>query len=146
MLLNFRPDFAQDSLTFAQAVQNFINSESLNRGLPWSFLPFVFAIGVAAIIRRNPLVKSSETKKARVADGTMLGVVLVAGLWITFMIHHGLQTFPSTGGPRLIMVIPSSIVAFVFAFIVGAIVIDMARQVAHSGLEKEPEEVDLNTF
>jgi len=61
------------------------------------------------------------------------------------MIHHGLQSGSEAAGQgngeglNMIMVIPASLMSFVFAFIVGVIVIDMARQVAHSGLEKEPE-------
>jgi hypothetical protein len=77
----------------------------------------------------------------------MLGFVLVPGIWITFMVQHGLQTAgvdSQTGenGQKMIMVIPVSVVVFVFAFIVGAIVISMTREVAHSGLAIESGNTD----
>jgi hypothetical protein len=148
VLIDFSPDLAPGENTFADEVQKFISSEGLRRALPWSILPLAFAIGVATICRHNPIYSGACIKKARIADGAMLGLVLMSGLWISFMVRHGMQEAPAAenlnneGGMNLIIIFPASIAVFVFAFTVGAIVINMARKVALSGLAAESADTD----
>lgn len=81
-------------------------------------------------------------------DELVWAMVTVPGLWITFMVHHGLET--GFGKFRLVtdedlnldIVLASSALSFVFAFVIGASAIAMARRVAHSGLAVEPGKMD----
>lgn len=146
VLLDFRPDLTPGSDEFPQQVDAF--TLSLRDALPWSIMPFVCAMGVAALSRSNPLISNFSGINARVSDGIMMGLLLVLGLWITFMVHHGLETgfgkfrLVTDEGLNLGIVLASSALAFVFAFVIGASAIVMARKVANSGLAVEPEKVD----
>lgn len=144
--INFNPDLTQGSDVFANEVILFVHS--LSRTLPWSIMPFVCAMGVAALVRCNPLINNLSGVNARIGDGIMMGFLMVLGLWITLMVHHGLKTDFSIhrlikeGGLDIILILKMSVVSFVFAFVVGSTAIVIARRVANSGLEIEPEETD----
>jgi hypothetical protein len=146
VLIGFDPNLTQGSDTFAQEVESFI--QSLSSSLPWSIMPFVCAMGVAALGRCNPLISKFDGVNARIGDGIMMGILLVLGLWITFMVHHGLETnfgksrLVTDEGLNLILILKTSVLSFVFAFVVGAAAIVIARRVAHSGLAIEPEEAN----
>ena len=145
VLIDFSPDLTQGGDAFRLEVERFLASEELSRGLPWSVMPFVLATGIAALSRYNPLTHRFASMNTRIGDGVMMGLVLVGGLWITFMVHHGLGT--SFGTTRLVtadgmnmgMMLKTSLMCFVFAFAIGGAVIFIARHVAHSGLAIEPE-------
>lgn len=145
-LIRFDPSLTQGSDTFAQEVESFI--QSLSSALPWSIMPFVCAMGVAALGRCNPLISQFGNVNARIGDGIMMGILLVLGLWITFMVHHGLETnfgksrLVTEEGLNLILILKSSVLSFVFAFVLGSAAIVVARRVAHSGLAIEPEQAN----
>ena len=63
VLVDFNPDLSLGGNALKQEFGAFFESESLSRGLPWSILPFVFAMGVAAICRHNPFTRETTGTK-----------------------------------------------------------------------------------
>lgn len=144
VLVDFNPSLTQGNDVFAQEVESFI--QSLGSTAPWSIMPFVCAMGVAALVRCNPLIRKFSGVNTRICDGIMMGILLIMGLWITFMVHHGLETgfgverLVTSEGLNLKVILRTSALSFLLAFVVGAAAIATARKVAHSGLEIGPEE------
>lgn len=111
--------------------------DTLRNRMPWSILPTVLAMGIAALSRLNPLAHKIKGMNLRFSDGIILGLVLLVGVWISLLMHFGMKTdFAATISPATVFKL--SFMSFVVAFIVGFIVIVIARNVACSGLATDP--------
>jgi hypothetical protein len=130
----------------AQQLEDFFVYDTLKHRIPWSILPSALAMGIAFLSHSNPLTQKVKGIIVRFGDGIILGLVLVAGLWTSLIMHHGMQTKFATGllltEDRIdwAIVIKLSITCFSIAFIVGFIVVVIARNIARSGLATNPED------
>jgi hypothetical protein len=127
---------------WGQDLSNFPNAfgELMSKFLPFLIMPFTLAMGVAALSRKNPLLKIKIDMKEWIGDGCMLAILLLAALYVAFMLHHGMGTdlgmalLPDGEGLNYSLIMGSSTLVFILGFIVGAVVIGTARSVANSGL------------
>jgi hypothetical protein len=123
----------------AQQLEDFFAFDTLSNSMPWSILPSVLAMGIAALSHLNPLTQKVTGINVRFSDGIMLGLVLVVGVWINLLVHVGMAT-DFAARISWTTVFRLSFTCFVVAFIVGFTVVVIARSVARSGLATNPED------
>ena len=125
-----------------QGIDTFLVSfrDLLSEILPWQVMPFVLAMGVAGLSRKNPILEKNHGMKEWVGDGLMLGIILAAAFWMACIVHHGMSTnfglklVTDLGGLNYFLIARTTILTFMLGFVVGAVVIGTARSVANSGL------------
>ncbi|OAN94127.1 hypothetical protein A8B80_16900 [Marinobacter sp. EhN04] len=143
MLTRFSPKPTNGLVEFWKEIEFFITTDLISR-FPWSIPAFMFATGIALLTRINPLTKRRRDIQPHISDGIALGFVLLTGLWICLIAHHGMRTSFADKNLTpldLSFLLESSAVCFVFAFVIGGTIIGIARDVAESGLAVEQREL-----